>query len=255
VALGVFFVFVPAAFVAEAAWAEPPTKICVPEASSRPVLSTNAKGECPPTGAKPAVSYKPLALPGPEDLEVLAKVLRHVKFIDHGVAGKPTVQFSAVNVQIVNGRGETESTNGEGNLVIGYDENPSEVEETGSHDLILGFEQRFTSFGSILAGAENSAVAPFAVVLGGPQNRASGEFSSIAGGAFNQASGPQASVSGGAFNLASGLSAGVGGGKLNRAGGEHGWVGGGAQNRAEGRASSIFGGKELTAKNEYEAIP
>jgi hypothetical protein len=41
-----------------------------------------------------------------------------------------------VNVQLVNGEGHTATTNGEGNLVLGYDENPGE--QTGSHDLVVG---------------------------------------------------------------------------------------------------------------------
>ena len=60
-----------------------------------------------------------------------------------GIDGKPTVQGSAANVQLVNGEGKTASANGEGNLVIGYDENGGGHAQTGSHDLILGEEQTF----------------------------------------------------------------------------------------------------------------
>src|SRR5947209_11501210 len=45
-------------------------------------------------------------------------------YVSSGVGGKPTVQFAAVNVQIVNGTGSTASSNGDGNLVLGYDESP-----------------------------------------------------------------------------------------------------------------------------------
>ncbi len=43
------------------------------------------------------------------------------------------MQFSGVNVQVVSGAGETNAAvNGEGNLVIGYDENPGKHEQSGS---------------------------------------------------------------------------------------------------------------------------
>src|SRR5437588_727637 len=73
--------------------AETTTTVCVPEASSKPVLSTNAKGECPPKGTKP-VKYKSVQLLGTGGLETLNKILPHINYIEKGVAGKPTVQFS-----------------------------------------------------------------------------------------------------------------------------------------------------------------
>ncbi len=40
------------------------------------------------------------------------------------VDGQPTVRFSGVNVQVVDGTGDTDGTvNGTGNLVVGYNEN------------------------------------------------------------------------------------------------------------------------------------
>lgn len=52
------------------------------------------------------------------------------------VGGKPTIRLSGANVQIPNGEGSTNTTNGAGNLIIGYDENPQT--QTGSHNLIGG---------------------------------------------------------------------------------------------------------------------
>ena len=63
---------------ATAAWAEAPTTVCVPEAASKSVLSTNAKGECPTkTVNKVAVKYKTEPLPGKAELEKLVKLLPH----------------------------------------------------------------------------------------------------------------------------------------------------------------------------------
>jgi hypothetical protein len=203
------------------AGAEGPTKICVPEAASKPVLSPNAKNECP---TKSTTKYKTEALPGPAELEALNRILPHVDYVEGGVGGKPTIQFSGVNVQIVNGEGKTESLNGEGNLVIGYDESTGRT-QTGSHNLILGEQQAFSSFGGLLAGYGNTVSGREATVSGGALNTASGFYTSITGGMHNIARVEAASVQGGSTNL------------------------------AEARFASIFGGKELTAKAEYEAIP
>lgn len=194
--------------------AESTTKICVPEAASKPVLSASAKNECP---MKSATRYKTQVLPGPVELEALDKILPHVKYVESGVGGKPTIQFSGVNVQIVNGEGKTESTNGAGNLILGYDERlAGEKKQTGSHNLILGIDQTFTSFGGIVDGKSNTISAAFASVTGGEVNSATNNFTSVSGGIKNTASGPISSISGGEENSATNFDDVVAGGKGNR---------------------------------------
>jgi hypothetical protein len=206
------------------AWAEAPTTICVPEHASSQVLSTNTKGECPSKViSKTTVKYKVEALPGTAELEKLDKLLPHVSYVESGVGGKPTIQFSGVNVQVVNGEGKTASTNGEGNLVIGYDE--GSAAQTGSHNLILGEEQTVTSYGGIVGGSFNSITAPGASVLSGTSNTASGPFAVVLTGS------------------------------TNRAKGTHSWVGGGEVDEADARLSSVFGGFAIVASQEYEAVP
>jgi hypothetical protein len=265
------------------AWADTSTTICVPERAGQPVVSGTNEGKC----AK--ANYSAVVLPA-GGLATLNKILPHVNYIESGIGGKPTLQFSGVNLQVVNGEGKTASVNGEGNLVIGYDENPGvgrgkQGSQTGSHDLILGDEQEFTSYGGLLAGAVNSITAPFASVSGGFVNTSSGQWASVSGGQTNVASSMGASVSGGnensaaAFdtsitggrhnevgaeygsvhggfeNAASGVNASILGGESNTASGYKSTIGGGYKNLARGAWSSIFGGKGLTAANEYEAIP
>jgi hypothetical protein len=183
--------------------------------------------------------YEKLELPAAGELETLNEILPHIKYEEAGIAGKPTIQFSGVNVQVVNDEGKTASVNGDGNLVIGYDENASRT-QTGSHNLILGEEQAFSSFGGIVAGYGNTISGREASVTGGFLNTASGFYTSIGGGEINTANVEAASVSGGARNTAGSQAASVQGGSGNLAGGKY---------------ASIFGGKELVAKNEYEAIP
>jgi hypothetical protein len=222
-----------------------------------------------------------------EQVEALTSLLPYIKFVASGIDGKPTIQFSGVNVQVLNGEGSTSSTNGEGNLVIGYDE--AAGAQTGSHDLILGAEQTFTSYAGIDAGIGNTISGPYASVTGGENNLATGLYSSVTGGKYNTASGMFASsVSGGEYNTASGIfgssvsggkkntangfaaasisggeenaatgdySSSVSGGRLNTAEASGSSVSGGHENKASGTYSSIFGGDGLEASSEFGYMP
>jgi hypothetical protein len=212
-------------------------------------------------------------------IAALEATLKGVTRIESGIGGKPTIQFSGVNVQVVNGEGKTETTNGEGNLVIGYDLGVLEPEKTqaGSHNLVLGYAPTYTSWGGIVAGLDNKITGGYASVTGGAGNTASAQGASVSGGIKGTAFGEMASVtggeensayyydtaSGGRHNLAganSGEWATVSGGEYNEAG-TNSWVGGGLRNHALGRFgvpgafNSIFGGKELTANGEFETLP
>jgi len=158
-----------------------------------------------------------------EQRETLKLLLPHIRFLVAGVDAKPTIQFSGVNVQIVNGEAMPFVNNGEGNLVIGDDREPPA--QTGSENLVVGEYLEYTSDHGIVAGFENSITAPYASVTGGLANHASGASSSVSGGRNNVASEWGASVSGGELN------------------------------HAEGPYSAIFGGKGLTASAEDEALP
>jgi hypothetical protein len=248
--------------------------VCVPEEEGVTVQTPLSSG-C-------KAKYNESRLLPKAEAEKLEKILPYMKYEEKGIDGKPTIQFSGVNVQIVNGEGKTATTNGEGNLVIGYDEDPEKHAQTGSHDLILGEEQMFTSYGSIIAGYLSSATEPFSSVTGGEGNKASGKYSSVGGGHENTASGEASSftggvkskaeayaaaVSGGASNTASGRYSAVSGGNQVTAHGEWAWGAGGEQseafgsrscvvgghsNKAEANYSCVFAGNMLTATKEYE---
>ena len=99
-----------------------------------------------------------------------------------------TLQFSGLNLQIVSGSGSTNgAVNGLGNLIIGYNENPGT--QTGSHNLVLGSGQSFTSYGGIVGGQNNALSGPFADVFG-DHNSATANSASVSGGEFNLASDP-----------------------------------------------------------------
>ena len=123
--------------------------------------------------------------------------------------------IEGANVHVRSGSGETadgcpsvpsepglcQSLTGLGNLIVGYNEERSvrgfpEI-RVGSHNLIVGIQQAYWSFGGFVAGAGNRVTGPVASVLGGTSNIASGLGSSVSGGQGNVASGVKSSVSGG----------------------------------------------------------
>src|SRR5215470_754808 len=92
------------------------------------------------------------------------------------VSGGPNeVVITGANLRIVNGLGETETTNGLGNLIVGYNELRKEDPichsstdpacrdtRTGSHNVVVGLEQNFSSFGGLVVGRFNEISSDFA---------------------------------------------------------------------------------------------
>jgi len=107
----------------------------------------------------------------------------------NGVTG-PHIIFKGVNVHVQSGAGATvDATTGLGNLIIGYNE-PAQggvgLNRTGSHNLVGGQMNSFSSSGGLVFGSNNKLSGRFAAVLGGEQNNAVGWFSTVYGGQLNQ---------------------------------------------------------------------
>jgi hypothetical protein len=152
-----------------------------------------------------------------------------------------TLTFSGMNVQVVNGLGNTYTENGLGNIVVGYNEDFGNDEiRTGSHFVVVGRDHTYTTYGGIVVGYDNSVVAPYSSVSGGIHGIASGSHSSVSGGDGNVAADIYASVSGGRANVASGTASSVSGGR------------GGT---ASGFVSSILGGYFQTVDISYGTYP
>lgn len=197
------------------------------------------------------------------------------------ITGSLDMYVTGTNLHILNGLGATNGNpahpygtyssyvevNGKGNLIIGYNE--SRVPDgsgpdvrTGSHNLIIGTSQNYSSFGginvglfnniggaysSVTCGIGNQATGFASSVTGGDHNIASGDFSAISAGAVNTASGDHSSICGGGGGTAAGTYASVAGGSYNMASGSASFVGGGESNNAGGLASSVTGGRNNNA--------
>lgn len=149
------------------------------------------------------------------------------------------------NVHVRSGAGATDApVNGKGNLIVGYNVDANgNADRSGSHNLVVGDEHSYASFGGLVAGWGNRVLGAWATVSGGFDNRAVGDFSSVSGGKTNKASGLRSAVSGGARNVASGDYASVSGGYYNTALGYISSASGGRDNFVWGTRGSISGGK------------
>jgi hypothetical protein len=106
-------------------------------------------------------------------------------------AAMSEIRITGANLRLVNGLGSTETTNGTGNLLVGYPEPPDreEARQTGSHNVVVGTQHQFSSYGGLVVGRQNEIRGAFASVSGGARNTAAGQFSAVSGGHNRTAAG------------------------------------------------------------------
>src|SRR5262249_41717023 len=100
----------------------------------------------------------------------------------HVTSGPDNITINGANLNIVNGLGATDTVNGRGNLIVGYNEHrpspPFTNTRAGSHNVIVGTQHNFSSFGGLVIGQFNEISGPWASVSAGYMNRASGRNAS-----------------------------------------------------------------------------
>jgi hypothetical protein len=101
----------------------------------------------------------------------------------------PHILITGANVHVRSGSGATDNNaapfTGLGNLIIGYNENtiPTPIlSRNGSHNLVGGSLNSFSSYGAVVFGAGNSSNGAYASVLSGTGNKAVGNKSAVYGG-------------------------------------------------------------------------
>lgn len=153
-----------------------------------------------------------------------------IESLPDGLGGtNKTVRLSGVNLQVVNGLGTTDTTNGVGNVIVGYNQlgiNPNGDDRTGSHYFVGGTGSSYSGSGGIIVGLRSTSTNNYGVTfgtnnitsglvastLGGYGNTSSFNGSVCVGGAWNEASSFDTVAVGGQFNVASGNAACVTGG-------------------------------------------
>ena len=133
--------------------------------------------------------------------------------------------FEGGNFFINNGiDGLIDEINGKGNLIVGG-KSADVAANPGSHNVIIGYKNKYSSYGGLVAGYGNEI---------------SEEFASVTGGYSSVASGPHSPVTGGNGNIASGW---------------YSSIGGGMDNRTPYLSSTITGTRDKETKSNYENLP
>src|SRR5262249_22206582 len=152
--------------------------------STRRARLTGSLGMVALVGAFALMGRLPVSADGGNGVSLPQLVTRVIalevktQFMTANHEGKYT-KFTGCNVYVQSGSGSTDdntssggSLTGLGNLIIGYNApqgNPWDI-RTGSHNLILGDYNNYSSYGGLVAGSYNTV---------------SGAYASISGGAFN----------------------------------------------------------------------
>lgn len=188
--------------------------------------------------------------------DIAARVAALEELLAHFSRNGDNIYITGVNVHIRNGEGGTDTTNGKGNLIVGYNEARAGgiTPRTGSHNIVVGARHSYTSYGGLVVGDDHSITGTYASVTGGYNNTASGDFSSIMGGSENTATDSFGSVSGGYKNSATENYASVSGGSLNEASGRYACVSGGTRNVAGNWYSAVSGGDHNTASGDNASV-
>jgi hypothetical protein len=103
----------------------------------------------------------------------------------NGVRG-PHIVIRGVNVHVLSGSGATVDNTGLGNLIVGYNESTTGATRGGSHNLVGGTMNSFSSSGGLVFGTYNRISGQYSSILGGAQSTASGMYSTVYGGQQNQ---------------------------------------------------------------------
>ncbi len=197
------------------------------------------------------------------------------------VDGQPTVVFTGVNVQIQNGLNATNTVNGVGNLIVGYNEPrdrpvnalvcsdgqyttqfdceaAGEIwalsHKSGSHNIVAGSHNSYSRYGGLVMGHQNVINQVYGTVSGGQFNTASGAHSAVSGGGGNAATQSRTTVCGGNSNAASGLDSTVVGGIGNRTTASQAVILGGESNVASGIRATVSGGIRNTASGVQASV-
>src|ERR1700677_1291031 len=233
--------------VAGSALAASSVFLCVPTTTGGAVTSGGSTGTCS--------SGTSVALPSEKaEQEKLISILPDLKYVASGVDKKPTIQFSGINLQVINGTGSETTINGTGNLIIGYDEKPGT--QTGSHDLLLGgTTNSYTSYGGIVGGAHNNTISgPYATVLDGAENTAAGTSSTITGAHSSKSSAGYSTINGGCGNYTGTGTFAVSSTCTTAYANDFTTVDGGAGNQAEAQNSTVSGGAFNLADDLYTSV-
>ena len=169
---------------------------------------------------------------------------------EHDGSGRklPTIRIEGVNVQIVNGEGETYQVNGLGNLIVGYQAPNGPSDRSGSHNVIVGDDTDYTSYAGLSTGGGNQLLGPGCATVATYESIARGTVNAVFGGTDNEVDGVFNATIGGQWHRIDGsfgqghLVLGGSGATIQGQGVRHVIVGGYSQTIDGGEGNVIVGG-------------
>jgi Cys-rich repeat protein len=188
------------------------------------------------------------------DMAVVQDKLSNIIF-DDNYQGHKAIIFRGVNVHVENGQGNTMSSNGVGNLVVGYDEGTGTKD--GSHNIVIGKNHEYQCIASFVSGSNNKVYSPSSAAVGGQYNTVDGDNSATVAGNYNRTNATGAATLAGGKNaslpnIVNGENAAIVGGDDNTANAENSVILAGGKNTTESSGSNalIAGGTRHTTKTE-----
>lgn len=154
--------------------------------------------------------------------------------------------FEGVNVAIRNGMGTTDTVNGTGNLIVGYNLLQEGTEpprfRTGSHNVVIGDLHSYRKYGALAVGRDNAINERYSFATG-TGHVAYGISSVALGGSGNLADNHNSIVIGGSGNSSWQSGDMIVGGTANSADGGNSLIVGGHRNSTRAEAALIVGGE------------
>jgi hypothetical protein len=180
------------------------TFICVAPQAGVAVVSGGPNGTCDSVST-------PVALPtAAADQQKLLSILPYIQFKAAGMGGKPTIVVKGANLQLRRGD-ESTLNDGTGNLQVGSGVNDAYAGHSGTENLLVGHDNKWTGNGNVIFGIFHEVSGSGNVVAGSQQtvpgnsNFVTGAANTVSGsqnhllGAFNkQAAGQRATLADGA---------------------------------------------------------
>jgi hypothetical protein len=190
-----------------------------------------------------------------DSLELLRTEINSLKtLLAHFSRVGNEIYITGANLNIRNGMDSTTSTNGLGNVVVGYNENVVNATRTGSHNIVNGIDNEYTSYSGRIGGDRNTISGPYAIVLAGQNSLASGKHSFVATGGSHLASGDQSCINGGTGDTVLGDFSATIGGIRNVVSNTYAVCVAGWQNQVTGQAACAISGKNDTASGQFSSV-
>jgi hypothetical protein len=178
-----------------------------------------------------------------EEQEAVLNLLSVVELGGCGEASYTTLRVTGANLQVVNGTDSTNTTNGLGNLIVGYNGSCD-----GSHNVVIGEGHTYTSYSGLVSGNGNVVEGANDVVFGSSNSCVTDERSILCGNgnSINSPYSPHCVILGGEGNTVIGPAAIIIGGEGQDCNNSFGVVVGGQYNTNNGDHAVLVGGRGNT---------